>query len=262
MDLPAVDLTTLEGLRLAVQARGTVAIARFEPNALYSEREVGDFDGTFCSGCGATRRMKFMTLYWPISLMPEDATQLFTKQEELPGLFGAVCLQCQGALTIMLALGPRGPEVLSVPSSYGGLSTPKTPPQVAFYLDQAQRAHSAGAISGSVSMFRAALEQLLFEQGYKSGMLKAKIDALTADKEPPEWAARLNPAFLTAIKDLGNAAIHPNDGDISKQATIDLKLLLRVRALFVYLLEEIYELPERRAAELRHLQEAAETFSD
>lgn len=104
-------------------------------------------------------------------------------------------------------------------------------------------------------MYRAALEQLLYEQGYTDGMLKKKIDDLIADQKAPRWRDQLDPAFLEAMKDLGNAAIHPNDGDISKQATFHAGLLREVRALFEELLEEAYEVEKRRADRLKALKE-------
>jgi hypothetical protein len=61
---------------------------------------------------------------------------------------------------------------------------------------------------------------LLFEQGYTEGMLNKKIEALMTDTKPPEWRGRIDSAYLSVIKDLGNAAIHPNDGDIEKQKAL------------------------------------------
>jgi hypothetical protein len=173
----------------------------------------------------------------------------------IPALFVATCLQCRQSITILVSEGPGGPEVVALPTTYGGLSTPNTPEPVAFYLDQAQRCQSVGALSATVAMYRAALEQLLYEQGYRDGMLKKKIDDLITDTNAPCWRDQLDPAFLEAMKDLGNAAIHPNDGDISKQAALHAGLLREVRALFEELLEEAYEVEKRRANRLKALKE-------
>jgi hypothetical protein len=172
-----------------------------------------------------------------------------------PALFKADCFQCDGSITILVSQGSDGPEVVALPSTYGGLSTPNTPKPVSFYLDQAQRCQSVGALSATVAMYRSALEQLLYEQGYEEGMLKKKIDDLIADTNAPRWRDQLDPAFLEAMKDLGNAAIHPNDGDISKQAAFHADLLQEVRALFEELLEEVYEVEERRANRLKALKD-------
>lgn len=173
----------------------------------------------------------------------------------VPALFMAQCVQCRRTITILVASGPDGAGIVALPSTYGGLSTPSTPTPVAFYLDQAQRCQAVAAFSGAVAMYRAALEQLLYEQGYTDGMLKKKIDDLIADEKPPRWRDQLDLAFLEAMKDLGNAAIHPNDGDISKQAAFHAGLLYEVRALFEELLEEAYEAEKRRADRLKALKE-------
>jgi hypothetical protein len=140
------------------------------------------------------------------------------------------------------------------------VSTPNTPGAVAYYLDQAERSQAVAALSAAVAMYRAALEQLLFDQGYRDGMLAQKITKLIADEKPPHWLEDLDPAFLTVLKDLGNAAIHPNEGDITKQAALDSALMLQLRALFVELLDDVYEQPRRKSTRLAALQAAAETF--
>ena len=58
-----------------------------------------------------------------------------------------------------------------LPNRTGGLAMPNTPEGVAFYLDQAAKSHSVGANSAAIAMYRGALEHLLFQQGYKTGML-------------------------------------------------------------------------------------------
>jgi hypothetical protein len=148
-----------------------------------------------------------------------------------------------------------------LPESPGGLATPHTPAPVAYYLDQAYRAACVGAQSAAVSMHRAALEQLLFEQGYRTGMLAAKVEAFVKDVgagQGPAWARHLDPDFLRVVKDLGNGAIHPNDGDITKQDAFDAQLVRAMSATFVELLERVYEEPHRRAARLASLRAAAD----
>ena len=73
-------------------------------------------------------------------------------------------------------------------------------------------------------------------------------------------ACRIDSDFLDALKELGNAAIHPNDGDESRQAVLDRKLLLELRAVFVELLDEVYERPTREASRKAALDEARRTF--
>ena len=112
-------------------------------------------------------------------------------------------------------------------------------------------------------MYRAALDYLLFEHGYKTGMLGARIKALlndVAEGKAPKWAMELNPAYLGVIKDLGNGAIHTNDGDVTKQDALDGETINHLHALIAELLDVVYEEPARRAQRLQKLQSVASTF--
>ncbi len=101
---------------------------------------------------------------------------------------------------------------------------------------------------------------LLFEQGYKSGMLNKKIENLLADSAAPQWRDRVDDEYLKVLKDLGNAAIHPNDGDIEKQKTLDRGLLVEIRVVFEELLDVVYERPARDAARKAKLRSASDAF--
>jgi hypothetical protein len=245
------DLTTLDGLLGFLEERGNYR----------GQTIIGQADGTFCAGCGATRRMALAKVRW-VQATDENARFTFDQGHATPALFVATCLQCQATLTVVAYRGPSGPAVVAMPSTHGGLSTPRTPEAVAFYLDQAHRSESVGALSAAVAMYRAALEQLLYEQGFEKGMLKQKINDLLETEDPPAWREVLNPAFLEAMKDLGNAAIHPNDGEIAKQAALESDLLREIRALFEELLDQVYEQPGKRAERLERMQAAARTFKD
>lgn len=109
-----------------------------------------------------------------------------------------------------------------------------------------------------MSMYRAALDFLLYEQGFTQGMLGKKIsdlEAAIADNSAPKWAKEIDTEFLRAIKKIGNSSIHPNDGDILKQKEIDEKLLNIVDIVFVELLDKIYEQPIRTKNRLGLLEE-------
>lgn len=108
-------------------------------------------------------------------------------------------------------------------------------------------------------MYRAALEQLLHEQGFTTAMRSTKISALEAavndsTSTVPPWSHRLEPAFLKVIKDLGNGATHTNGGDVSKQDALDAALLQHVRITMQELLDPVYEEPKGRAQRLATLQ--------
>lgn len=125
-----------------------------------------------------------------------------------PGLLMTVmCRECHTEGYVLLFSGPDGPEAAYHWSVLGGLRTPHTPAPVAYYLDQAARAESAGARSAAIAMYRSALEHILHEQGYPSGMLHTKLMALQADVDAgkaKKWALDIDPAFLRVLKDLGN----------------------------------------------------------
>lgn len=200
-----------------------------------------------CNVCGDLRRMKIH-----LALKPDGATA------KPPVLAFAWCVQCDTLVTMLIYQGPEGqPRLAVLPSTSGGLTTPHTPEGVAYYLDQAQKAHAIGANSASVAMFRGALEHLLFEQGFKDGMCGKKLNDLEegiAAKTAPKWAYELDIEFLKVMKQLGDGSIHPNDGDVKKQEVLDSSLIIKLRHTFQELLFLIYELPHKKAERLRALQ--------
>lgn len=106
-------------------------------------------------------------------------------------------------------------------------------------------------------MYRAALEQVLFEQGFTEGTLGHKINALLDDDEPPVWVSELDSEYLTVIKIIGDGAIHANDGDVEKQKEIDFAAVLAVDALFAEILDVIYERTHERRERLASLKGVA-----
>ena len=99
---------------------------------------------------------------------------------DAPMLVTMTCVQCDTLFTGLVYVGPDGKNLAVLPSTYGGLTTPHTPTGVAYYLDQAQRSRSVGANSAAVTMFRAAFDHLLFEQGFQKGMCGQKLAELEA----------------------------------------------------------------------------------
>jgi hypothetical protein len=71
---------------------------------------------------------------------------------------------------------------------------------------------------------------------------------------------RVDPDYLNVIKDLGNASLHTNEGDIEKQRVFEAKLIREVQALFLELLDTIYEQPERKKQRLTGLKSAVESL--
>ncbi|MDX2197439.1 MAG: DUF4145 domain-containing protein [Phycisphaerae bacterium] len=174
-----------------------------------------------------------------------------------PSIFNLSCVQCQSRLIAVIYRGPDGPALAMLSEHHGGLRTAHTPPAVAYYLDQAHRSHSVGANSAAIAMYRGALEQLLFDQGYKNGMLGKKLSDLSDARKAgaaPKWAMELEDEFLALIKDLGNGSIHPNDGDVAKQSILDSECIADVAETFMHLLYIVYEIPHQRDKRLTSLQ--------
>lgn len=219
-------------------------------------------DGAYCPTCGDSRRMEVVVRYWDKELdrADDDRTPIEFEREHAPVVVKIVCVQCRMPQILVVHAGPSGMELIRLQVSYGGLSTPHAPQSVSYYLDQAQRSEAIGALSAAVAMYRSALEQLLYDQGFTKGTLAAKIDAADKCKPPPQWLRDIHPEFLRALKDLGNAAVHPNDGDVERQQLLDRALLLQVRELFEELLDEVYELPQRRQERLEAMETAHEAF--
>jgi hypothetical protein len=189
--------------------------------------------------------------------VPRDVEQ--AKRWLVPAVFVASCLQCKLSFTAVVYKGPRGPALALFPAAWGGVTTPHTPSAVAFYLDQAARAQSVGAYSAAVVMYRAALEQILFDQGFKMATCGRKVEALrhaVREGNGPPWATDLDGPELTVLKELGDGAVHPNDGDIERQAALDETLVWQVEAALVELLARIYDEPARKAQRRAALEAA------
>lgn len=230
----------------------------------------------YCPSCGQDRRMEVATIFASCSLgSKENQREVVLGGHKLgavsknlnpnalpPAVFKFTCVECLMLFTALVYRGPSGPAIAVFPSCHGGLSTPRTPPGVAYYLDQANRAKSAGAYSATMVMFRSALEHLLFQQGFKNGTCGTKLTELeTSIKEgkAPEWTRDFDTEMLTALKQIANASAHPNDGDITRQEHLDTSAIAHVQAAFSMLLQCVYEEPHRRAtmkADLKATQTA------
>lgn len=253
------DLTTIEGLAGAIYVHAQGA------------EDLGTVKGTFCPRCGASRRMRLISLYWedrwapqqgqlyrgPDITSPQRGTDFPANDNPSPAMYAAVCVQCDHIYLLVVHSGPDGLEIAALPSSYGGLATPNTKPEVAYYLDQAHRARSVGALSAAAAMYRAALDQLLFHEGFTEGTLGPKIGALKTADPPPRWFSDLDADYLEVINWLGSGAIHPNNGDIDQQQAIDRALTEAVDALFTEILDLVYERPHEKQQRLATVKRVA-----
>jgi hypothetical protein len=190
-----------------------------------------------------------------------EVTAPYLLSELAPALFCCTCIECRGNL-ILVVIPTEGPEKaeIAVLLTYTPPGAPGAPSSVAFYLDQAQRAKARNANSAVVAMYRSALDQLLFDQGFRDGTTGQKIDALkaarTAGTAPP-WANKLDATDMSIIKRLGDGAAHAKGGDVERQKELDGELVQTLDAFFAHLLYEVYELPETRKKQREDLAKAA-----
>ncbi len=225
-------------------------------NSIYSPN-----GNMYCPKCCGERRMSIKWLYSLDSMLQNGRffitrdlvieNNLCTaevKNKLISSFWTFTCLQCETLFTVAIYEGANGVEMAILPSCTGGVVTPNTPPSVAYYLDQAYRSKSVGANSACISMYRASLEQMLYEQGYKEGMLNKKIQDLEKSKNDvnaKKWVRELDIELLKYIKDLGNGSIHTNDGNVEKQGELDNQLINEIDIVFMALLDMVYEQPIR-----------------
>jgi hypothetical protein len=110
-------------------------------------------------------------------------------------------------------------------------------------------------------MYGSAVECLLYDQGYEMRMLGPKITKAREDRDAgagPAWLARAPDEVFELLNKVGNGAIHPNDGDISRQEAIDRELLDIAEDMLAGLIDLIYEEPARRAEGQARMAAAAE----
>lgn len=211
----------------------------------------------YCPECTTIRRMKITVyqsgmLIWQLmaqSLNDEWLKDLVSgtgtgepSSDSEPSLLSYNCVQCDAHIAALVYWGPEGPAIATFPSKKGGISTPHTPAEVAYHLDQAYKCHIVSANTAAVSCFRVALEQLLDEQEYKTGMLDQKLRDLENDiqnKSGKPWTELLDVSFLRVIQRLGNKAVHPRR--VARLAAYDSALVIRLQIAFQEILNLVYE---------------------
>lgn len=211
----------------------------------------------FCNECLENRRMKVKNINKKIERAYGENLEKAI-QENIPLIFYLECLQCKSKAYLIIYENDGQQKSVILYEKAGGCTSKNAPDGVKYYLNEAYQSKIIGAQSASMSMYRAALDFLLYEQGFTQGMLGKKIsdlEAAIADNSAPKWAKEIDTEFLRAIKKIGNSSIHPNDGDILKQKEIDEKLLNIVDIVFVELLDKIYEQPIRTKNRLGLLEE-------
>lgn len=165
-----------------------------------------------------------------------------------PSALRLCCVNCPTVFSVLVYLGPAGPDIAVFPSRAGGLATTHTPELVAYYVNQAYLAHSVGAYSAAMAMYRAALDKILAEYGEKKS-LKKKIEKLEkqfAETREPRWVRSITPEALSLLKDIADSQMHSSDA--IREGALEADFLHDVQVVFSFLLFKIYEESKQRAA--------------
>lgn len=273
----------LDDLNDLLEALGPLLMPEFIEGELRHPIETEDGD-MFCPPCQQPRRMKITArvksgiaarLYefkYPqqrtsienIGMFTTTTSHVQSRDKNVldlygaePSLFWLQCVQCKSHYSALIYKGPKGASLAIFPEEHGGLSSLHTPKNVAYYLDEAYKAQCGGAVTAAILMYRAALEQLLTEQGFTTNNCANKIkdlEARIAAGTAPGWTRDFDTQFFKVIKDLGNDSIHVNSGDTDDLAALDSALLADIHTVFTTLLDEVYERPARKAQKLKALQ--------
>lgn len=221
----------------------------FSPNGAYYYYQFGfecehDF---YCNECLANRKMNVKNINKKLDSANDKILEK-ALEKVYPLIYELTCLQCKSKAYLVIYRNENKFKSAILYEKTGGCSSKNAPNGVKYYLNQAYQSRIMGAASASMSMYRAAMEFLLFDQRYINGMLGKKIEKLEkdiSDGTAPKWAIEIDMDYIKIIKEIGNSSIHPNDGDIEKQKEIDERLLNIVDIIFSELLDKIYEQPIR-----------------
>ncbi len=138
-------------------------------------------------------------------------------------------------------------------SKNSSVASRNCPESVRYYLEQAASCYSVKAYSATLAMFRTALDAVLYEAGYKDGMVGQKINKLESDireTKAPKWATDLNIEFMKILKNLGNSSLHISKDDISAEKSITDSDIKQCELALSRLLYFVYE---KDASEQDHL---------
>lgn len=181
--------------------------------------------------------------------------------EDLKGSqFRFHCASCHTKAIALIAIVSSRFSVLVFFEKNSSIATPNTPENIKYYLEQAYQCYVMKAYSATLAMFRTALDALLFNAGFKKGMVGQKIGELEtaiSAGNAPRWAMDLDTAFLKVLKDLGNSSLHISSEDISAEKNIDDVLVQHIELVFMEILENAYERDALRASRLEKLQAVA-----
>lgn len=211
----------------------------------------------FCPRCNAERPMRVAVRYANGMQDGKSVVLPGTPPELVPALVDLACVQCNAPFLALIYENDGSPAMVVLPNRQSSPATPHTSPAVAYYLDQAKRAQSAGAASAAVAMFRQALECLLSEEGYLTGSLGLRLHQLAKGVESgsaPKWALELEPEFHAVFRRMGESPLNLREGDAQKQLALDDELLPLLDETFRMLLFLVFEVPSEKSERLAALR--------
>ncbi|MCL4464925.1 MAG: hypothetical protein M1401_01010 [Chloroflexi bacterium] len=217
----------------------------------------------YCPRCDGDRAMRIAVRYASGLMEGRSVVLPGAPPEFVPALIALTCVQCNAAFTAVIYGQEDGPTLAVLPARHATLSTRHTSPPVAFYLDQAKRAESAGAASASLAMYRVALEGLLAEQGYMTGSLGLRLHQLAKGVETgaaPKWALELEPEFHAVLQRIGESPTSLLVGDANGQLRRDSEILALLDDTFRMLLFLVYEVPHEKSERLKALRNKTEAL--
>lgn len=173
-------------------------------------------------------------------------------------LYQLSCTTCtgKGHLLVHVIAGQQASLIFFYKGS--SIASKHSPDSVRYFLEQASSCNQIKAYSATLAMYRAALDAVLFDQGFKKGMVGEKIGVLEKqiqNKSAPHWAGNINLDFLRVIKDLANSSLHISKDDLTEEKKISAVDISLVEKAFAKLLYEVYERQAEENAELAALQQ-------
>lgn len=133
----------------------------------------------YCNNCLDDRKMNVIN----VKMREDKNRNVYNNFEEgfqlnLPLVYKLECLQCKSKACLIIQKMNNEVKDIILYEKSGGCASKNSPDGVKYYLNEAKLSKQIGAKSASMAMYRAALDFLLFEQGYTQGMLGNKIKNL------------------------------------------------------------------------------------
>jgi hypothetical protein len=214
----------------------------------------------FCRSCMRARKMSvraistFGVLHRQWEQDDFKAINLQLPNDVNPSVLSLVCESCEARVAVLLYVQSGKVAMAAFSNCLTGPMGANIPKAVSYFVDQAVKALAVGSKAACIAMFRAAVEQLLDEEGFTGGMLNDKLISLSTavtNQTAPAWAKRVSTPAMDLLRKLGNEAVHPSD--FKKLESVDLGFLAALQIVVSHLLNLVYEQPAIRERRLHKL---------